>query len=107
MVLSIIAYSLSGSAAKCSKRRCHTPFLAQRLKPPVRVVPVAKPFRQIAPRNSGAVAVEHRFDESAIVVGGDADITGFAGQQVPDWLPLVIAKCISVHGSALFQADSP
>jgi hypothetical protein len=31
MVLSIIAYSLSGSAAKSSKRRCHTPFLAQRL----------------------------------------------------------------------------
>jgi hypothetical protein len=39
-------------------------------------------------------------------VGGDADITGFAGQQVLDSLPLVIAKCISVHGSALFQADS-
>ena len=31
MVLSIIAYSLSASVARCSKRRCHTPFLAQRL----------------------------------------------------------------------------
>ena len=31
MVLSIIAYSLSASAARCSKRRCHAPFLAQRL----------------------------------------------------------------------------
>ena len=49
-------------------------------EPPVGVLPVAKPFRQVAPRNSGAVAVEHCFDESAIVVGGDADITGFAGQ---------------------------
>jgi hypothetical protein len=37
---------------------------------------------------------------------GDTDITGFAGQQVLDSFPLVIAKCISVHGSALFQADS-
>jgi hypothetical protein len=71
------------------------------------VLPVAKPFRQIAPRNSDAVAVEHRFDESAIVVGDDADITRFAGQQVLDSLPVVIAKCISVHESALFQADSP
>ena len=53
---------------------------------------LATAFRQIAPRNSGAVAVERRFDESAIVVGGDADITGFAGQQVLDSLPLVIAK---------------
>ena len=31
MVLSIIAYSLSASVARCSKRRCHTPFLAHRL----------------------------------------------------------------------------
>jgi hypothetical protein len=82
------------------------PFIGPAAEPLVGVLPVAKPFRQIAPRNSGAVAVEHRFDESAIVVGGDADITGFAGQQVLDSLPLVIAKCISVHGSALFQADS-
>src|SRR6516162_2709186 len=83
------------------------PFTGPAAELPVRVLPVAKPFRQIAPRNAGAVAVEHRFDESAIVVGGDADITGFAGQQVLDSLPLVIAKSISVHGSALFQADSP
>ena len=82
------------------------PFFGPAAEPLVGVLPVAKPFRQIAPRNSGAVAVEHRFDESAIVVGGDADITGFAGQQVLDSLPLVIAKCMPVHRSALFQADS-
>src|SRR6516162_4726825 len=39
--------------------------------------------------------------------GVQADITGFAGQQVLDSLPLVITKCKSVHESALFQADSP
>ena len=82
------------------------PFLGPAAEPLVRVLPVAKPFRQVAPRNSGAVAVEHRFDEATIVAGGDADITGSAGQPVLDSLPLVIAKCISVHGSALFQADS-
>ena len=32
MVLSIIAYSLSASAAKGSNTLCHIPFLAQRLK---------------------------------------------------------------------------
>jgi hypothetical protein len=32
MVLSIIAYSLSASAARWWKTRCHTPDLAQRLK---------------------------------------------------------------------------
>ena len=51
------------------------------------------------------IAVEHRFDEAAIVVDGYTDIAGFARQQVLDSLSLVIAKCISVHGSALFQAD--
>src|SRR6201998_2418797 len=82
------------------------PFFGPAAEPPVGVLPVAKPLRQVAPGSSGAVAVEHRFDESAIVVGGDAYITGFAGQQVLDSLPLVIAKCISVHRSAVFQADS-
>ena len=75
-------------------------FLGSTAEPLVGVLPIAKPLRQVAPRNSGAVAVEHRFDEAAIAVGGDADITGLAGQQVLDSLPLVIAKCISVHGSA-------
>jgi hypothetical protein len=86
MVLSIIAYSLSDSAVRCSKRRCHTPFSGPAAEPLVGVLPVAKPFRQVAPRNSSAVAVEHRFDESTIVAGGDADITGFAGEQVFDSL---------------------
>ena len=49
-------------------------------------------FRQVAPRNSSAVAVEHCFDESTIVAGGDADITGFAGQHVLDSLPLVMGQ---------------
>ena len=83
------------------------PFLGPTAEPLVGVLPIAKPLRQVAPRDSGAVAIEYRFDKSAIVVGGDADVTGLAGQQVFDSLPLVIAKCISVHGSALFQADSP
>jgi hypothetical protein len=76
------------------------PLMGPASKPLVGVLPVAKPFRQIAPRNSGAVAVEHRFDEAAIVMSGDADITRFAGQPVLDSLPLVIAKGVSVNRSA-------
>ena len=72
------------------------PFLGLAADWLVRVLPVAKPVRQVAPRNSGAVAIQHRFNEAAIVAGGDADITGFAGQQVPASLPFVITKCISV-----------
>jgi hypothetical protein len=53
------------------------PFIGPAAEALVRVLPVAKRFWQIAPRNSGALAVEHRFDEAAIVIGGDADIAGF------------------------------
>ena len=74
MVLSIIAYSLSASLARCSNTCCHTPLLGPAAEPAVGVLPVAKAFRQVAPRNSGAVAIEHRFDESAVVLSGDADI---------------------------------
>jgi len=74
---------------------------------PVGVLPIAEALRQVTPRSSGAVSVENRFDESAIISGGYTDISGFSGKQVLDSLPLVIAKCLSVHGSALCQADSP
>ena len=102
-----IAYSFVGLGGEVLEEALPHPFLGPAAEPLVGVLPVAKPFWQVAPRNCGAVAVEHRFDELTIVVGGDAHITGFAGQQVSDSLPLVIAKCISVRGSALFQADFP
>jgi hypothetical protein len=73
---------------------------------PVRILPIAESFRQVAPGNSGAVSVEDGFDKSAIIVGGYADISRYSGKQVLDSLPLIIAKSISVHGSALFTADS-
>jgi hypothetical protein len=46
-------------------------------EPPVRVLPIAKALWQIAPRNSGAVSIQNRFDESAIIAGGDADVPNF------------------------------
>jgi hypothetical protein len=70
------------------------------------ILPVAESLGQVTPGNSGAVSVEDGFDESAIIVCGYADISRFSRKQVLDSLPLIIAKCISVHGSALFQADS-
>jgi hypothetical protein len=43
---------------------------------------------------------------AAIIMGGYADISRFSGKQVLDSAPLIIAKGILVHGSALFKADS-
>src|SRR5690348_6032624 len=75
-------------------------------EPPVRVLPVAKAFRQVAPWDSGAASVEDRLDKPAIVLRSYADIFGFPGKQVLYPLPLIIAQSISGHGSALCEADS-
>src|SRR4030081_719453 len=82
------------------------PALGPAAEPPVRVLPVAEAFRQVAPRDTGAVSVEDRLPKQAIVLRGDADISGFPGKQVLYPLPLIIAQSISGHGSALCEADS-
>jgi hypothetical protein len=81
--------------------------LGQPAEAPVRILPVAESFRQVAPRDSGTVSVEDGFDESAIIAGGNADISRLSGKQVLDSLPLIVTKSKSVHGSALYEADSP
>jgi hypothetical protein len=47
---------------------------------------IPEALRQVAPRNAGAVSVEHGFDEAAIIAGGDTDVTRFSGKQVLDTL---------------------
>src|SRR5215510_660059 len=162
MVLSIIAYSLLPSAARCSKTPSDTPALAQRLnprlrpsawsstffesagavlmsphdgavdhrvcviaigcqvlkdalpyagfgpaaEPPVRILPVAEALRQVAPWDSRTVPVQHRLDKATIVTGGGTDVAPFAGKQVLDPFPLVVAKSIAGHASAFYTADS-
>ena len=73
---------------------------------PVGVLPVAESFRQVAPGNSRAVSTQNRLDESTIVAGGGANMSWPAGKQVLYPFPLVIAKSIAGHASALFKADS-
>ena len=95
-----------GIGSQVLEQALRYPLLGPAAEPPVGVFPIAQSFRQVAPGNSGAVSVEDGFDESAIIVGGYADIFRFSGKQVLDPLPLIIAKSISVRGSALFTADS-
>jgi hypothetical protein len=73
-------------------------------EPPVGVLPVAEPLRQIAPRDAGTVSIENGFDESTIVARGGTDISGFPRKQVLYSLPLIVAQSISGHGSALCQS---
>src|SRR5215210_4738424 len=103
MVLSIMAYSLSASAATCWNTRSHTPALAQRLKRAaeagLHLDPAAEALRQIAPGDTRAIAVEHGLDKEPVVLGGAADMPDPARQKVSDPLPLVIAQAVASHPS--------
>ena len=57
---------------------------------------VAKVGGQIAPRDACAVAVEHGVDEQAVVAGCGPGLTGLAGQQVLDALPLGITEGVAL-----------
>src|SRR4051794_31842068 len=67
----------------------------------VDLLPVAEPLRKIAPGDAGAVAVEHRLDEQAVVLRRLAHVPLAAGQQVPDPLPPVVAERVAAHRSVL------
>ena len=90
MVLSIIAYSLSASAASMSNTFFQTPVCAQRDH---RVCTLIG-----SPNRSGTI--ENRLDEQPVVAGGHADRTFAARQQVLDPFPLFVTQCIAAHRSA-------
>ncbi len=69
-------------------------------EPPMHILPVAEALRQIAPGNAGPVAVEHGFDEPAVVRRGHSDRALPPRQQVLDPVPLVVAKPVAAHRSA-------
>src|ERR671920_2300539 len=71
------------------------------------LVPVAEALWQITPRNTSTVAVEHRLDKQAIVLGRDADMAFAAGQEVLDPFPLIIAQSIAAHRAAPFGQAKP
>ena len=63
-------------------------------------LPWAETFRQVAPRDTGAIAEQHRLDEPPIVLRRDPDMTFATWQQMLDPLPLVVAQSIASHLSA-------
>jgi len=95
-----------GIGCEMLKEALPHPGFGPATEPPVRVLPVPEAFRQVAPRDSRAISIQNRLDEAAIVAGGCPGITWLAGKQILDPFSLIVAKSISVHASALYQADS-
>ena len=48
---------------------------------PMRILPVAKALRQVAPCYSRTVSVRYRLDKATIVAGGCTDVAQLAGKQ--------------------------
>jgi hypothetical protein len=67
---------------------------------PMHLHTIAEAFGQVAPGNTGPVAVEHRLDEQPIIRRRDADPALLPRQQVLDSVPLVIVQAIAAHRSA-------
>ena len=72
----------------------------------MRILPVAKALRQVAPWYARTVPVQHRLDKAMIVTGGGANVARLAGKQVLNPFPLVVAKSIAGDASAFYKADS-
>ena len=53
-------------------------------------LPVTKAFRQIAPGNAGAIAIQNGFDEQPIIRRGAADVAFTTGQKILDPIPLIV-----------------
>ena len=60
---------------------------------------IAEPLKQVAPRNAGAITVEHGIDKQTVVASVCANMTFAAGQQILDAIPLVVAQGIAAHRS--------
>src|SRR5713101_1782937 len=57
-----------GISGQVLKNALPNPVLGPAAEAPMGVVPAPQSLWQVAPRNSGAVSIQNRFDESAIVL---------------------------------------
>jgi len=89
------------------KNALEDPCFRPPAEPLVHGFPLAEPLGQITPRTARSIAVEHRFDEQAIVFCLAADIALATRQKILDAVPLVVAQGITAHRSVLPQTDHP
>ena len=60
--------------------------------PAMGILVTAERVRKVAPRDSGAVVIKHRFNEQVFVQRICAKMPGLAGQQIVDATPLIDAQ---------------
>lgn len=63
----------------------------------MRVLPIAKTFRQIPPRHTRAIAIANRVHKKPMVKGGAANMSFASGQKILDPFPWIIAQRIASY----------
>jgi hypothetical protein len=66
----------------------------------MRGFPMSVALGRIAPGNACSIAMDDGIDEHTIVGGRTPDMALATGQKVPDPVPLVVAKSVTMHVSA-------
>ena len=74
-------------------------------EPPMHILPVTEPLRQVSPGDAGTVAVENRLDEQAVVRRRHPDMAFPPRQQVTDAVLLIVTKGVAAHGSTSESVD--
>src|SRR5260370_42600409 len=100
MVLSIIAYSLSASAAKMLENLPPDTRFGPSAEALMHVLPIAEALRQITPRDTSAIAIQHCLNEQPVVRRRHSHMTLLPRQQISDTLPLIVTHAIASHRSA-------
>ena len=77
------------------------------LRPIARSSPTFFWCRQVAPGNTGRVAMDHSIHETPVVGRWDVNRTGSPRQAIADPVPLVVTQDVGAHRSAFGCADTP
>ncbi len=64
-------------------------------EPLMHVLPIAEALREVAPRHTSPIAIQHCLHEQPVVRCRHSHMTLLPGQQVPDTLPLIVAQVSS------------
>src|SRR4051812_16862168 len=99
MVLSIIAYSLSASPARCWNTLPNAGD-GPAAEAALHLDPLPETLRQVTPRDPGPIAVKDSLDKQPIVPRRHTNRPLTAGQEVSDPLPLIVTQPVASHRSA-------
>ena len=82
-------------AGQMGKRCLQNTALRPPAKPPMHILPVAKPFRQVSPGNTCAIAIQHGLDKKPVISRRSSYRFFTSRKQSLDHIPLIVPQRIT------------